>query len=142
MLLLAPSCDDLELPSWLEDRLKKERAQQQLVLLREDLQRKYRPVQFTGTSPILALLLVSMSSVRQQFSWQSNRGRPPVTESTVDLLHSFTNCSGLDLIFGLNALLRTAANTWNSSNARSLLQYCESRQYRMSWELGNGTRTR
>uniref|UniRef100_A0A7N8WRH5 Heparanase n=1 Tax=Mastacembelus armatus TaxID=205130 RepID=A0A7N8WRH5_9TELE len=59
------------------------------------------------------------------------------TESTVDLLHSFTNCSGMDLIFGLNALLRTADNIWNSSNARMLLQYCESRQYRMSWELGN-----
>ena len=64
---------------------------------------------------------------------------PPVTESTVDLLHSFSSCSGMDLIFGLNALLRTADNTWNSSNARSLLQYCESKQYRMSWELGNGT---
>ncbi|GAA6229317.1 heparanase [Lates japonicus] len=99
------SCDKLELPSWLEQRLKKEWTQQQLVLLREDRQRKYRRVKFT--------------------------------EDTVDLLHSFTNCSGMDLIFGLNALLRTADNTWNSSNARSLLQYCESRRYTMSWELGN-----
>ncbi|XP_040012608.1 heparanase isoform X2 [Xiphias gladius] len=63
--------------------------------------------------------------------------RVKFTEFTVDLLHSFTNCTGLDLIFGLNALLRTADNTWNSSNARSLLRYCESRRYRMSWELGN-----
>lgn len=62
-----------------------------------------------------------------------------VAEDTVDLLYSFTNCSGLDLIFGLNALLRTPDNNWNSSNARSLLQYCESRHYTMSWELGNGT---
>lgn len=62
-----------------------------------------------------------------------------LTEDTIDLLHSFTNCSGLDLIFGLNALLRTPDNSWNSSNAHSLLQYCESRQYTMSWELGNGT---
>ncbi|XP_029282733.1 heparanase, partial [Cottoperca gobio] len=99
-----PSCD-LRLPSWLEDRLKKSWTQQQLVLMREDLQRKFSRVKFT--------------------------------EYTVDLLHSFTNCSGMDLIFGLNALLRTADNTWNSSNARSLLQYCESRRYRMSWELGN-----
>ncbi|KAJ7987104.1 hypothetical protein DPEC_G00335290 [Dallia pectoralis] len=59
------------------------------------------------------------------------------TEYTVDLLYSFTNCSGLDLIFGLNELLRTADNSWNSSNARALLQYCESKQYNMSWELGN-----
>lgn len=61
-----------------------------------------------------------------------------MTEYTVDLLYSFTNCTGLELVFGLNALLRTADNSWNSSNAQSLLQYCESRKYRMSWELGNG----
>ncbi|KAK2887911.1 heparanase isoform X1 [Channa argus] len=99
------SCDRVELPLWLEDKLKKEWTQQQLVLMREDQEKKYKRVKFT--------------------------------ENTVDLLNSFTNCSGMDLIFGLNALLRTAENTWNSSNARSLLQYCESRRYRMSWELGN-----
>ncbi|KAL0965704.1 hypothetical protein UPYG_G00284650 [Umbra pygmaea] len=59
------------------------------------------------------------------------------TEYAVDLLYAFTNCSGLHLIFGLNELLRTTDNNWNSSNARTLLQYCESRQYNMSWELGN-----
>uniref|UniRef100_A0A671XC78 Heparanase n=1 Tax=Sparus aurata TaxID=8175 RepID=A0A671XC78_SPAAU len=105
MLLSEPSCAELDLPSWLEEKLKADWTQQKLILLREDLQRKYRRVKFT--------------------------------ESTVDLLHSFSSCSGMDLIFGLNALLRTADNTWNSSNARSLLQYCESKQYRMSWELGN-----
>ncbi|KAK5900260.1 hypothetical protein CgunFtcFv8_025231 [Champsocephalus gunnari] len=63
--------------------------------------------------------------------------RVEFTEYTVDLLHSFSNCSGLDLIFGLNALLRTSENIWNGSNARSLLQYCESRGYQMDWELGN-----
>ncbi|XP_031143738.2 heparanase [Sander lucioperca] len=99
------SCDDLELPSWLEDQLKKDWTQQQAVLMREDLHRKYRRVKFT--------------------------------EETVDLLHSFSSCSGMDLIFGLNALLRNADNSWNSSNARSLLQYCESRGYRINWELGN-----
>ncbi|XP_074546680.1 heparanase [Halichoeres trimaculatus] len=99
------SCDKLELPPWLEEHLKKEWTQQQVLLMREDLRRKYRRVKFT--------------------------------ENTVDVLHSFANCSGMDLIFGLNALLRTSENAWNSSNARSLLQYCESRQYKMSWELGN-----
>ncbi|KAM4719975.1 heparanase isoform 1-T1 [Anableps anableps] len=68
---------------------------------------------------------------------QNKYSRVHFTELTVDLLHSFSSCSGLDLIFGLNALLRTADNSWNSSNARSLLQYCESKQYKMSWELGN-----
>lgn len=59
------------------------------------------------------------------------------TETAVDLLHSFANCTGLDLIFGLNALLRTKGNSWSSQNAQLLLNYCETKQYNMSWELGN-----
>ncbi|KAI5096493.1 heparanase precursor [Silurus meridionalis] len=55
----------------------------------------------------------------------------------VDLLYSFVNCSGLELIFGLNALLRTPENVWESQNAELLLNYCERRKYIMSWELGN-----
>ncbi|XP_069557112.1 heparanase isoform X2 [Brachyistius frenatus] len=103
--LPAESCDKVELPWWLEERLKKNWTQQQEILMREELHRKFRRIQFT--------------------------------ELTIDLLHSFANCSGFDLIFGLNALLRTADNSWNSSNAGSLLKYCESRRYQMSWELGN-----
>ncbi|XP_029371479.1 heparanase isoform X2 [Echeneis naucrates] len=99
------SCEDLDLPPGLEKHLKEDWTLQQVVLLQEDLQRKYRRLKFT--------------------------------ESTVDLLHAFANCSGLDLIFGLNALLRSADHSWNSSNANVLLRYCESRNYRMSWELGN-----
>ncbi|KAG7217776.1 hypothetical protein INR49_010128 [Caranx melampygus] len=68
---------------------------------------------------------------------QRKYSRVEFTEKTVDLLHGFANCSGLQLIFGLNALLRTSANVWNSSNAHTLLQYCESRGYRIHWELGN-----
>ncbi|XP_076999087.1 heparanase isoform X2 [Tamandua tetradactyla] len=59
------------------------------------------------------------------------------TRSSVDMLYTFANCSGLDLIFGLNALLRTADMQWNSSNAQLLLDYCSSRRYNISWELGN-----
>ncbi|KAK2827373.1 hypothetical protein Q7C36_018299 [Tachysurus vachellii] len=59
------------------------------------------------------------------------------SEYAVDLLYSFVNCSGLELIFGLNALLRTPENVWDSQNAELLLNYCERQQYRMSWELGN-----
>uniref|UniRef100_A0A3B3ZFY0 Heparanase n=1 Tax=Periophthalmus magnuspinnatus TaxID=409849 RepID=A0A3B3ZFY0_9GOBI len=105
ILFSANLCDNIALPSWLEDKLKKEWVQQQILLKREDLQRKYKRVQFT--------------------------------EATVDQLYSFSNCSGVELIFGLNALLRTADNHWNSSNAQTLMHYCASRQYRMSWELGN-----
>ncbi|KAM8828330.1 heparanase [Spinachia spinachia] len=99
------SCDRRELPSSLEDKLKRDWTQQLVTLMREDLQGKYRRVKFT--------------------------------EDTVDLLHSFASCSGMDLIFGLNALLRSADNSWNGSNAGLLLQYCESRRYPVSWELGN-----
>uniref|UniRef100_A0AAQ5ZSK4 Heparanase n=1 Tax=Amphiprion ocellaris TaxID=80972 RepID=A0AAQ5ZSK4_AMPOC len=60
---------------------------------------------------------------------------PP--EVTVDLLNSFSSCCGFNLIFGLNALLRTSENVWNSSNAETLIKYCQSRRYRMNWELGN-----
>ncbi|XP_051794477.1 heparanase [Acanthochromis polyacanthus] len=59
------------------------------------------------------------------------------TEVTVDLLNSFSSCCGFDLIFGLNALLRTSENVWNSSNAETLIEYCRSRRYQMNWELGN-----
>ncbi|XP_027882002.1 heparanase [Xiphophorus couchianus] len=98
-------CSSVRLPWWVEQRLKQDWAQQQLVLTKEEQQNQYNQIHFT--------------------------------ELTVDLLHSFSSCCSLDLIFGLNALLRTAENSWNSSNARSLLGYCDSKQYKMSWELGN-----
>ncbi|XP_030045012.1 heparanase [Microcaecilia unicolor] len=60
-----------------------------------------------------------------------------ISRSTVDLLYSFANCSGLSLIFGLNALLRKGNSQWDSSNAKLLLNYCASKQYNLSWELGN-----
>ncbi|KAM9237787.1 heparanase isoform 2-T2 [Dugong dugon] len=59
------------------------------------------------------------------------------SRSSVDMLYTFANCSGLDLIFGLNALLRTADLHWNNSNAQLLLNYCSSKSYNISWELGN-----
>ncbi|KAG8454328.1 hypothetical protein GDO86_000825 [Hymenochirus boettgeri] len=59
-----------------------------------------------------------------------------ITKSTVDLLYRFANCSGLHLIFGLNALLRKG-NEWSSSNAKLLIDYCYFKKYNLSWELGN-----
>ncbi|XP_072112435.1 heparanase [Mobula birostris] len=59
-----------------------------------------------------------------------------ISGRTLDILYSFANCSGLHLIFGLNALLRKN-HVWDSSNAQELLQYCALKQYNMSWELGN-----
>ncbi|XP_069832823.1 heparanase [Dendropsophus ebraccatus] len=60
-----------------------------------------------------------------------------ITKHTIDLLYRFANCSGFHLIFGLNALVRNKNDHWNSSNAKLLINYCNSKKYIMSWELGN-----
>ncbi|XP_075854717.1 heparanase [Microcebus murinus] len=73
--------------------------------------------------------------LREQY--QKNFKNTTYSRSSVDMLYTFANCSGLDLIFGLNALLRTADLQWNSSNAQLLLDYCSSKNYNISWELGN-----
>lgn len=57
---------------------------------------------------------------------------------SLDKLYNFADCSGLHLIFALNALRRNPNNSWNSSNALSLLKYSASKKYNISWELGNG----
>uniref|UniRef100_A0A8C6VM47 Heparanase n=1 Tax=Naja naja TaxID=35670 RepID=A0A8C6VM47_NAJNA len=59
------------------------------------------------------------------------------TGSTLDILYNFANCSNLHLIFGLNALLRKGRSQWDSSNAQQILNYTNSRDYILSWELGN-----
>ncbi|MEE6486262.1 hypothetical protein FKM82_014558, partial [Ascaphus truei] len=52
-------------------------------------------------------------------------------------LYNFVDCSGLHLIFGLNALRRNSDKSWNSSSVLSLLKYSASKKYNISWELGN-----
>uniref|UniRef100_A0A672J1L7 Heparanase n=1 Tax=Salarias fasciatus TaxID=181472 RepID=A0A672J1L7_SALFA len=68
---------------------------------------------------------------------EADYGDLKFTATTVDQLYSFSSCCGLDLVFGLNALLRTKENSWDGANAALLLEYCQARGYRMSWELGN-----
>ncbi|CAM2117932.1 unnamed protein product [Caretta caretta] len=60
-----------------------------------------------------------------------------LVERSLDKLYNFADCSGLHLIFALNALRRNPNNSWNSSNALSLLKYSASKKYNISWELGN-----
>ncbi|XP_028586433.2 inactive heparanase-2 isoform X3 [Podarcis muralis] len=60
-----------------------------------------------------------------------------LTARSLDKLYNFADCSGLHLIFALNALRRNPNNSWNSSNALSLLKYSASKKYNISWELGN-----
>uniref|UniRef100_A0A8C4QNY9 Uncharacterized protein n=1 Tax=Eptatretus burgeri TaxID=7764 RepID=A0A8C4QNY9_EPTBU len=64
-----------------------------------------------------------------------------ITPDMLDSLNGFSSCSGLHLIYGLNALLRGPGSDWNSSNAALLLHYTASKGYNFSWELGNGTCT-
>ncbi|KAM5271780.1 heparanase [Ctenodactylus gundi] len=59
------------------------------------------------------------------------------SKNAVDMLYNFANCTGLNLIFGLNVLLRTADQHWDASNAQLLLDYCSAKKYAISWELGN-----
>ncbi|XP_023496953.1 inactive heparanase-2 isoform X1 [Equus asinus] len=60
-----------------------------------------------------------------------------LTARSLDKLYNFADCSGLHLIFALNALCRNPNNSWNSSSALSLLKYSASKKYNISWELGN-----
>ena len=46
-------------------------------------------------------------------------------------------------MFGLNILVRkgvtnSSVGTWDPSNAQQLIEYTESKGYKVNWELGNG----
>ena len=55
-------------------------------------------------------------------------------------VNKFIHNANWELIFTLNALLRRPwpNGTWESSNAKLLMDYTTSRGYSVSWELGNG----
>ena len=55
-----------------------------------------------------------------------------------DAMNQFARLAGWDFIFGLNVLLRATDGSWDSSNARDLLEYTVSKDYPVNWELGNG----
>ncbi|XP_063775804.1 heparanase isoform X2 [Pseudophryne corroboree] len=79
----------------------------------------------------------AMEQIILKEAFQEKYKNSTITKDTIDLLYRFANCSNMHLIFGLNALLRTADDQWNSSNARLLIDYCDSKKYNLSWELGN-----
>ncbi|CAM9461250.1 unnamed protein product [Lampetra planeri] len=58
--------------------------------------------------------------------------------AALDELLGFSACSGLRLVFGLNALLRGPSGAWDDGNARLILRHVHARgQDHVSWELGN-----
>ncbi|XP_059586269.1 inactive heparanase-2 isoform X2 [Alligator mississippiensis] len=73
--------------------------------------------------------------LKEQFS--NTYSNLTLTARSLDKLYNFADCSGLHLIFALNALRRNPNNSWNSSNALSLLKYSAGKKYNISWELGN-----
>ena len=61
-----------------------------------------------------------------------------MTTSDVDKIFKFAKDSELNIIFGLNVLLRDHnTHTWNSTNAQQLMKYITSRGFSCAWELGN-----
>ncbi|KAM4636955.1 inactive heparanase-2 [Discoglossus pictus] len=73
--------------------------------------------------------------LKEQFS--NTYSNLTLTARSLDKLYNFVDCSGLHLIFGLNALRRNTDNSWNSSSVLSLLKYSANKKYNISWELGN-----
>ena len=61
-----------------------------------------------------------------------------MTTEDVDNLFTFAKKSGLNIIFGLNVLLRDSnTQNWNSTNAQQLMKYITGRGFSCDWELGN-----
>ncbi|XP_053548519.1 inactive heparanase-2 [Bombina bombina] len=78
---------------------------------------------------------IHLLHLKEQFS--NTYSNLTLTARSLDKLYNFVDCSGLHLIFGLNALRRNSDNSWNSSSVLSLLKYSASKKYNISWELGN-----
>ena len=61
-----------------------------------------------------------------------------MTTKDVDNIFTFAKESGLNIIFGLNVLLRDSITyRWNSTNAEELIKYITRRGFSCGWELGN-----
>lgn len=53
-------------------------------------------------------------------------------------IFEFANSSGLNLIFGVNALTqRNTDNSWDESNFLKVLKFSRSKDFPIAWELGN-----
>ena len=77
------------------------------------------------------------------FNNASLKGNAQMSPEQWDALNEFAINVGWDFVFGLNVLLRqgvtnSSAGTWDPSNAKQLIEYTESKGYKVNWELGNG----
>ena len=62
------------------------------------------------------------------------------TACDFDKLNQYVTLAGGRLLFDLNVLLRHADASWDSSNARKIIEYAIQKGYNshLDWELGNG----
>ena len=65
-------------------------------------------------------------------------GPSTMTRQQWDYINTYAETVGMSLIFGLNAQQRNKDGSWNSSNAKTLIDYTKSRGYKTNYELGNG----
>ena len=58
-----------------------------------------------------------------------------------DTINQYVQITGWDLIFGLNVFLRNSwpKGDWDTTNAEMLMNYTIGKDYKVNWELGNGT---
>lgn len=54
------------------------------------------------------------------------------------MLNNVATEANLDIIFGLNALIRNADGSWNFENAKELIKFSADHNLEINWELGNG----
>ena len=60
-----------------------------------------------------------------------------------DAINQYVQRTGWDIIFGLNVFLRKPwpQGDWDTTNAEMLMNYTITKDYKVNWELGNGTMT-
>ncbi len=91
-----------------------------------------------GTSQDYLLFQINQSKNEALQEDKSPMADFNMTTGDWDAMNQFVRLADWDFIFGLNVLLRATDGSWDSSNARYLLEYTLSKGYPVNWELGNG----
>ncbi|XP_017889538.1 heparanase-like isoform X2 [Ceratina calcarata] len=60
-----------------------------------------------------------------------------INEELFESIYIFAKESKLRMIFDLNVLIRTANNSWDDVNAKSIISFAKHRNMTLDWQLGN-----
>ncbi|XP_076166182.1 heparanase [Ptiloglossa arizonensis] len=60
-----------------------------------------------------------------------------ITDVDFENLYNFGMKSKLRMIFDLNVLIRTENNSWDDSNAKSIILFAKEKHMKLDWQLGN-----